>query len=158
MTRPRFLHTKSPSKPALDLEGVLARSAAAAAVGSLPKRTLVAVSQAEAALTTKVFLASAIIFRVFRVRAESSESHQSNGCVSSNARNCTAPSELARSRNSEQAGVPHLLYPQGAPVAQVDRANASGACPLISQPLLLDSQRAIIGSLGQLNLVWQPPF
>src|SRR5260370_6466502 len=57
-----------------------------AAVGSLPRRTLVAISQAEAALTTSVFLVSAIIFLAARVSTESSASHQSKAWVSSSAR------------------------------------------------------------------------
>src|SRR5437588_146184 len=62
-----------------------------APIGSLPSRTLVAISQDEAALTISMFLVSAMIFRAERVRAGSSESHQSNACVSSNARNRLPP-------------------------------------------------------------------
>src|ERR1700732_1230369 len=56
------------------------------AVGSFPSLTLIAISQAEAALTISVFLVSAMNFRAARGSAGASESHQSKEWVSSRAR------------------------------------------------------------------------
>src|SRR6266404_2421555 len=60
-------------------------AARSVAVGSFPSLTLMAISQAEAALTISVFLVSAMIFRAARVSAGSSESHHSKAWVSSSA-------------------------------------------------------------------------
>src|ERR1700733_15031973 len=61
------------------------------AVGNFPSLTLMAISQAEAALTIKVFLVSAMILRAFRGNAGSSVSHQSKAWVSSRARRTLLP-------------------------------------------------------------------
>jgi hypothetical protein len=55
------------------------------AVAGFPNLTLIAISQADAALTISVFAVSAIIFRAARVSSGSSESHQSRACVSRSA-------------------------------------------------------------------------
>src|SRR5260370_17198641 len=66
-------------------------AARSVAVGRLPNLSLIAISQAEGALTSSVFLVSAMTFRAARVNAGSSESHHSKAWVSSSARNWTTP-------------------------------------------------------------------
>src|SRR6202167_1696992 len=77
-------------------------AAKSVAVASFPSLTLLAISQADAALTISVFFVSAIVFRAARVSAGSSESHQSKACVSRSARNWTTPSLTVRSSGEDQ--------------------------------------------------------
>src|SRR5258708_36936019 len=95
-------------KPSLSIkpEKSAARSVA---VGSFPSLALMAISQAEAALTISVFLVSAMIFRAVRVSAGSSESHHSKAYVSRSGRKWPTPRPSARqSEGAQKTQVQHV--------------------------------------------------
>ena len=69
----------------------------ASASGSLPSRCLVAISQADAALTITSLSSSAIACRAGSDRRLLPESHQKNAWVSSSRRNAQLPSQAANS-------------------------------------------------------------
>lgn len=87
-----------------------------AAVGSLPRRTLVAISHGRAPLTWRMFLVSAIALRAALLNAGLSDSHQSSARVSKSTRmeNYSQPANSSAGRSSKNSG-PTISWPFSEP-------------------------------------------
>src|ERR1019366_1099094 len=86
------------------------------AASSLPNRTLVAISHADAALTITVLFLCAIARRADAGKEESSVSHQSRACVSRSKRirRYSQPSSSSGGKGSKNSGL-MWIFPLRAP-------------------------------------------